>query len=96
MQAYNTLRTWFNFHYGYLDFKLTPYYVDEVDLKPYFGILYKNNKTTITRISLESLFDFTAFNPDLKKMIFDTLLTSHGYRIDNDFTPIKKFKEFQL
>jgi hypothetical protein len=40
--------------------------------------------------------DFTVGNFELRKTIFDTLLQSHGYRLDNDFTPIKKIKQFEL
>ena len=96
MEAYNNLKSWFRLNYGHLDFDLSPYYIDEENLKPYFGILYRNNKTRITRVSLENIFDFTSYCPELKKLIFDALLQSYGYRLDNNFTPIKKIKEFEL
>ncbi len=96
MESYNRLKNWFSDTYNYLGFELSPLFQDEENLKFYFGVLYKNNETDIRRISLERVLDFTLGNWELRKLIFDTLLTSHGYRLDNDFTPIKKINKLEL
>ena len=93
---YAILSTWFDETYGHLGFKISEPYQDEENLKFYFGILHNNNKTDIRRVNLENIMDFTVGDFELRKLIFDTLLQSHGYRLDNDFIPLKKIKEFEL
>jgi hypothetical protein len=94
--SYTRLKNWFLDNYGHLGFDLSPLYQDTQDLKFYFGVLYNNNKTEMVRISLERVLDFTVGDKELRKLIFDTLLTTYGYRLDGDFTPIKKIKQFEL
>lgn len=96
MDSYYRLKFWFLLNYEHLGFDLSPFYQDEDNLKFYFGILYNNNKTGMCRISLENVLDFTTHDLELRKLIFDTLLTTYGYRVDGDFTPIKKVKQFEL
>jgi hypothetical protein len=96
MESYNRLKNWFSDTYSYLGFELSLLYQDEEDLKFYFGVLYNNNKTDMRRINLERVLEFTFGDTELRKLIFDTLLTSHGYRLDGDFIPIKKIKQFEL
>jgi hypothetical protein len=90
---YAILDVWFNETYGHLGFKISEPYQDEENLKFYFGILYNNNKTDISRVNLENVMDY---HFEIRKLLFDALLKSHGYRLDNDFTPLKKIKEFEL
>ena len=40
--------------------------------------------------------DFTANDGELRKLLFNALLKQYGYRVDNDFTQLKKIKEFKL
>ena len=94
--SYTRLKNWFSDTYNYLGFELSVLYQDEEDLKFYFGVLYNNNKTDMRRINLERVLELTLGDMELRKLIFDTLLTSNGYRIDGDFTPIKQIKEFKL
>jgi hypothetical protein len=93
---YAILSTWFDETYGHLGFKISEPYQDGEDLKFYFGILYNNNKTDIRRVNLERVMDFTVGDFELRRLLFNTLLQSHGYRLDNDFTPLKKIKQFEL
>ena len=47
-------------------------------------------------VVLEKIMAFTANDEELRKLLFNALLKQYGYRVDNDFTPLKEIKEFRL
>ena len=40
--------------------------------------------------------DFSGSDRELRKLLFDALFRQYGYRVDNDFSPLKEIKEFKL
>jgi len=92
---YQRLKSWFRLNYGHIGYDLTPYYTGD-DLIIKFDILQFGRKTEIKELNLEKIMDFTSGNIELKKLLFDALLRQHGYRVDNDFIPLKQVKEFKL
>lgn len=95
MDIYHILKRWFNANYSHLGFKLSTYYGND-DLILRCDIMYNNETSRITGIDIEKVMDFTAGDSDLRKLLFDALLKQNGYRLDNDFTPLKKIKQFEL
>lgn len=93
---YKFLKNWFEINYGHLGFSITPYYHNEGSLEPRFDILRFGGQTEIKDLNLEKIMDFTANNGELRKLLFDALFRQHGYRVDNDFIPLKEIKEFRL
>ena len=93
---YQRLKNWFRLNYSHLGYDLTPYYTVGEDLIPKFDILKFGRETEIKELNLEKIMDFTSRNPEVKKLLFDALFRQHGYRVDNDFTPLKQVKEFKL
>tara|TARA_R110000803_G_scaffold101737_1_gene169726 strand:- start:236 stop:526 length:291 start_codon:yes stop_codon:yes gene_type:complete len=96
MGMYQRLKNWFRLNYSHLGYDLTPYYTVGEDLIPKFDILKFGRETEIKELNLEKITDFTSANPEVKKLLFDALFRQHGYRIDNDFVPLKQVKEFKL
>jgi len=95
MDIYHILKRWFIINYNHLGYDLTPYHNDE-NLVPRFDILRFGRETEIKELNLEKIMDFTSGNRELRKLLFDALFRQHGYRVDNDFTPLKQVKEFKL
>lgn len=95
MDIYQILKRWFRINYSHLGYSLTPYYNDE-NLVPRFDILRFGRETEIKELNLEKIMDFSAGDGELRKLLFDALFKQHGYRVDNDFTPLKEIKEFKL
>ncbi len=93
---YKFLKNWFDINYGHLGFGITPYYHNEGSLEPRFDILKFGGQTEIKDLNLEKIMDFTANDGELRKLLFNALLKQYGYRVDNDFTPLKEIKEFKL
>jgi len=92
---YKFLKNWFEINYGHLGFSIAPYYYNE-GLEPRFDILKFGGQTEIKDLNLEKIMDFTANDGELRKLLFNALLKQYGYRVDNDFTPLKEIKEFRL
>ena len=95
MDIYELFKRWFRINYGHLGYDLTPYYNDE-NLVPKFDILRFGRETELKELNLEKIMDFSAGDRELRKLLFDALFRQHGYRVDNDFTPLKEIKEFRL
>ena len=96
MDIYHILKRWFRINYSHLGYDLTPYYTVGEDLIPKFDILKFGRETEIKELNLEKIMDFTSGNRELRKLLFDALFRQYGYRVDNDFTPLKQVKEFKL
>jgi hypothetical protein len=92
---YDSFKRWFRRNYGHLGYDLTPCYNDE-NLVPKFDILRFGRETELKELNLEKIMDFSAGDRELRKLLFDALFRQHGYRVDNDFTPLKEIKEFKL
>jgi hypothetical protein len=95
MDIYHILKDWFLENYGHLGFKLSTYYGDD-DLILRCDIMFNEEISRITGLNIEKVMDFTVGNSDLRKLLFDALLRQNGYRLDNDFMPLKQMKEFKL
>ena len=96
MDIYQILKRWFRINYSHLGYDLTPYYTVGEDLVPRFDILRFGRETEIKELNLEKIMDFSVGDVALRKLLFDALFRQHGYRVDNDFTPLKEIKEFRL
>lgn len=101
LKDYESLKKWFEESYGHLGYSLSHYYYifgdDFTDNKTInFRVLYFGEKTKIKGISLEKVIDLTTNDNNLRKLLFDALFRQHGYRVDNDFTPIKEMKKIKL
>ena len=96
MDIYQLLKRWFRVNYSHLGYDLTPYYTVGEDLVPRFDILKFGRETEIKGLNLEKIMDFSAGDGELRKLLFDALFRQHGYRVDNDFIPLKEIKEFRL
>jgi len=92
---YDSFKRWFIRNYGYLGYDLSPMYSGE-NLVPKFDILRFGRETELKELNLEKIMDFSAGDRELRKLLFDALFRQHGYRVDNDFTPLKEIKEFRL
>jgi len=92
---YQKLKCWFDFNYNHLGYQITPCYTTE-DLITKFDVLRFGRETEIKELNLEKIMDFSVGNRELRKLLFDALFRQHGYRVDNDFTPLKEIKEFKL
>jgi len=95
MDIYQLLKRWFRVNYSHLGYDLTPYYIGE-DLVPKFDILKFGRETEIKELNLEKIMDFSGSDRELRKLLFDALFRQYGYRVDNDFSPLKEIKEFRL
>ena len=95
MDIYHILKRWFNANYSHLGFKLSTYYGDDSHgLK--CDIMINDEISRITGINIEKVMGFSGRDTELRKLLFDALLKQNGYRLDNDFTPLKKIKQFEL
>jgi hypothetical protein len=83
---YQILKRWFEFNYNHLGYQVTHCYTTE-DLITKFDILRFGRETEIKELNCDG---------ELRKLLFDALFRQHGYRVDNDFTPLKEIKEFKL
>ena len=92
---YQRLKSWFRLNYGHIGYDLTPYYNDE-NLVPKFDILRFGRETELKELNLEKIMDFSAGDRELRKLLFDALFRQHGYRVDNDFVPLKQINKFKL
>jgi hypothetical protein len=95
MDMYQRLKSWFRLNYGHIGYDLTPYYNDE-NLVPKFDILRFGRETELKELNLEKIMDFSAGDRELRKLLFDALFRQHGYRVDNDFVPLKQINKFKL
>jgi hypothetical protein len=95
MDIYQILKRWFRINYNHLGYSLTPCYTTE-DLITKFDVLRFGRETEIKELNLEKIMDFSVSDSELRKLLFDALFRQHGYRVDNDFTPLKEIKEFRL
>ena len=93
---YRRLKKWFNENYSHLGYDLSTFYDINNDLVPRFDVLYFGTTTKLTELNLEKIMDFTAGDSDLRKLLFDALFRQYGYRVDEDFLPLKRVKEFKL
>lgn len=95
MDIYELFKRWFRINYGHLGYDLTPCYITE-DLVTKFDVLRFGRETEIKELNLEKIMDFSVGDGELRKLLFDALFRQHGYRVDNDFIPLKEIKEFRL
>ena len=95
MNIYHILKDWFLENYGHLGFKLSTYYGDN-SLGLRCDIIINDEISRITGINIGKIMDFTGRDTELRKLLFDALLRQNGYRLDNNFIPLKQIKEFKL
>lgn len=92
---YLRLKEWFNENYGHLGYDMSTFYQTD-DLICRFDILQYGEMTKIQNLNLEKIMDFTVGNSELRKLLFDALFRQQGYRLDNDFVPLKKINKLKL
>jgi hypothetical protein len=95
LETYSDFRRWFNETYGYLSFSMSDFYVGEMGTLR-FDVLHNNNVSDLNNLNIDKILDFIGGDSEMSELLFDALFRQNGYRVDNDFTPLKQVKEFKL